>query len=66
MHLVGAGPAPEIPEDAVGYLELQLGAGGEGNGRLLPAVTAVFDSEGFVAPENLGEAWPVSSVKPSK
>jgi hypothetical protein len=66
MHLIDAGPAPKRPEDAVGYLELRLGAGGEGRGRLLPAVKAVFDSEGFIVPETLGEVWPVSNVKPSK
>lgn len=66
MHLIEAGPAPKLPQDAVGYLELRLGAGGEGNGRLLPAVKAVFDSEGFIAAESLGEVWPVSNVKPSK
>jgi hypothetical protein len=66
IHLAEAGPAKTLPADAVGYLELQLGAGGEGNGRLLPAVKLGFDSEGYVEPENLGEVWPVSNVKPSK
>jgi hypothetical protein len=66
MHLAEASPAPTASGDAVGYLELKLGAGGEGNGRLLPAVKVTFDSEGFLGPENIGEVWPVSNVKPSK
>jgi membrane protein implicated in regulation of membrane protease activity len=63
MQLGDAKPAGTIPADAVGYLELQLGANGEGKGRILTAVKAGFDSEGFVAPESLGEAWTVSGVK---
>jgi hypothetical protein len=58
----GAAPAGE----AVGYLELQLPAQGEGSGRLLPLVKPTFDAEGFVAPENLGPTWTVASVKPGK
>jgi hypothetical protein len=68
MYLAEAGRAPTLPGDAVGYLELQLGAGGEGEGRLLPTVKVGFDSEGFLEPQSLGEGevWPVSNVKPSK
>ena len=58
-------PAAAVPPaDAVGYLELTLGAGDAGEGRLIPAVKAQFDAEGFVAPENVGAApATVSGVK---
>jgi hypothetical protein len=57
-------PAPAPPAGSVGYLELTVNAEGAGNGRLMPAVTAKFDDEGFVAPENVGGAtWTVSDVK---
>ena len=65
MFAAAAGP-PTLPADAVGYLELKLDAAGEGSGRLLPAITIVFDADGFLAPQNLGPEWPVSSVKPGK
>jgi hypothetical protein len=56
------GPAPSA--DVVGYLELTLTKAGTGEGRLMPAVTAKFDDDGFVAPENSdGPTWPVSGVK---
>jgi hypothetical protein len=61
-----AAGAPALPSDAVGYLELKLGAAGDGTGRLLPAITVVFDAEGYLAPESLGPEWPVSGVKPGK
>jgi len=63
LRLGDAKPASTIPADALGYLELQLGANGQGKGRILTAVKAGFDSDGFVAPESLGEAWTVSDVK---
>ena len=66
MHAAAAGSPPPLPSDAVGYLELKLGAAGEGSGRLLPAIRVVFDAEGFLAPESLGPEWPVSGVKPGK
>jgi hypothetical protein len=56
--------AAAAPAEAVGYLELKLGAGDAGGGRLLPAVTAAFDADGFVAPDNVGHtSWVVSEVK---
>jgi hypothetical protein len=55
--------AAEPPADAVGYLELQLGAAGEGSGKVMTAVRAAFDAEGWVVPESLGGTWPVTSVK---
>lgn len=61
-----AATAASLPSDAVGYLELTLDAAGAGSGRLLPAITAVFDSEGFLAPKSLGAEWAVSGVKPGK
>lgn len=57
-------PPTTLPAEAVGYLELQLGAAGEGSGRLITAARATFDAEGFVVPESLGEVWTVSKVKP--
>jgi len=62
----GAKTAARPPAEAVGYLELQLSATGEGGGKVMTAVKASFDEEGFVAPESLGETWPVSGVKPSR
>jgi hypothetical protein len=65
LHAAAAG-TPPLPSDAVGYLELKLSGAGEGSGRLLPAITVVFDAEGFLAPQSLGPEWPVSGVKPGK
>ena len=61
--LPATGNAP-APPDTVGYLELTLDASGKGTGRLLTAVRATFDAEGFVVPESLGETWAVTDVKP--
>jgi hypothetical protein len=66
LHAAVAGPPPAFPADAVGYLELKVAEGGEGSGRLLPAVKIVFDAQGFLAPENPGAEWPVSGVKIEK
>jgi hypothetical protein len=52
------------PADTVGYLELTLGASGEGSGKVMTAVKAAFDADGFVVPESLGETWTVSGLKP--
>jgi hypothetical protein len=57
--------AVKPPVDTVGYVELQLGAAGEGSGKVMTAVRATFDAEGWVVPESLGETWPVTSVKPT-
>jgi hypothetical protein len=57
--------AAKPPADTVGYVELQLGAAGEGSGKVMTAVRPVFDAEGWVAPESLGGTWPITSVKPS-
>lgn len=61
--LPGAGSAP-APPDTVGYVELTLDASGKGTGRLMTAVKATFDAEGFVVPESLGETWTIADVKP--
>jgi hypothetical protein len=61
--LQGAGDAP-APPDTVGFVELTLDASGKGTGRLLTAVKAAFDAEGFVVPESLGETWTIADVKP--
>jgi hypothetical protein len=67
MHVSETEPVRDLPADAVGYLELRLGPGGEGEGRLLPAVKLVFDAQGYVAPESLGAgSWPASGVKPGR
>lgn len=60
----GAKAPATLPPDAFGYIELQLNAAGEGSGRLMSAARAMFDAEGYVVPENLGQVWPVSNVKP--
>lgn len=60
----GAAPTAAPPPDSFGYVELQLDAAGNGSGRLLTAVRATFDAEGFVAPESLGSTWTISDVKP--
>jgi hypothetical protein len=53
------------PAGTVGYLQLTLDAANTGEGQLYPAVTAKFDAEGFVAPDNVGGvSWQVSGVKP--
>lgn len=52
------------PADTVGYLELTLGASGDGSGKVMTAVKAAFDADGFVVPESLGETWTVSGLKP--
>jgi hypothetical protein len=57
--------AAKPPAETVGYLELQLSTAGEGSGRVMTAVKATFDAEGWVVPESLGGTWPVTSVKPS-
>jgi hypothetical protein len=60
----GEPPVPAPPPDALGYLELTLGSAQTGEGRLVPAVRARFDAEGFIAPDNVGGAsFAVSSVK---
>jgi hypothetical protein len=60
----GMPPVPAPPPDALGYLELTLGSGQTGEGRLMPAVRARFDSEGFIVPDNVGGAsFAVSGVK---
>lgn len=64
VQAAGSKAAASLPAEAVGYLELQLGAAGEGSGKVMTAVRATFDAEGFVAPESLGATWPVTSVKP--
>jgi hypothetical protein len=64
LQVGDARPAATVPADAVGYVELQLDAAGVGSGRLLTAVKAMFDAEGFVVPESLGETWSLSDVKP--
>lgn len=56
-------PEKPVPGDAVGYLELKLDAAGAGSGQVLTAVKATFDAEGYVAPEGVGETWPVANVK---
>jgi hypothetical protein len=57
-----AGSAP--PAGTVGYLELKLGAGDTGDGRLMSTVKAQFDPDGYVVPDNIGSAaWVVSGVK---
>lgn len=61
---VAGGGAATAPPDTVGYVELTLDAAGKGSGRLLSAVKAAFDAEGFVVPESLGETWAISDVKP--
>jgi hypothetical protein len=58
----GAGAA--APPDTVGYIELTLDAAGKGTGRLLTAVKATFDAEGYVVPQSQGETWTLSDVKP--
>ena len=60
---VGGHPAAKAPAGTVGYLELTLDAAGAGTGRVLTAVKATFDAEGFVVPDSLGETWAVSGVK---
>jgi hypothetical protein len=64
VQAAAAKSAAKPPADTVGYLELQLGASGEGSGKVMTAVKAAFDAEGWVVPESLGETWPVASVKP--
>jgi hypothetical protein len=60
----GTKAAPAAPADAIGYIELTLGAKDTGEGRLHPAVRAKFDAEGFVAPESSSAApWPITGVK---
>jgi len=61
LQVTGDSPAPP---DTVGYVELTLDASGKGTGRLLTAVKATFDAEGFVVPESLGETWAITDVKP--
>ena len=51
------------PPDTVGYVELTLDASGKGTGRLMTAVKATFDAEGFVVPESVGETWTIADVK---
>jgi len=63
VHAAEAAGKP--PADAVGYVELELGAAGEGTGKVMTAVRAAFDAEGWVVPESLGETWAVSNVKPA-
>ncbi len=58
---LGPGTAPP---DTVGYVELRLDAAGMGSGRLMTAVKATFDADGFVVPESQGETWELASVKP--
>src|SRR5262245_47720217 len=53
-----------LPPDAVGYVELHLDSAGNGSGRVLTAVKATFDADGFVVPESIGETWAVTNVKP--
>jgi hypothetical protein len=64
MYTDAQPPGPALPADVVGYLELTLPKAGTGDGRLMPAVTAKFDEEGFVAPEiGAGPTWLVSGVE---
>jgi hypothetical protein len=65
LQAAAAGAKP-LPADAVGYLELRLGPAGANSGRLLPAITIVFDAEGFLSPQSLGPEWPVSGGKPGQ
>ena len=63
MYVVAKPPVPAPPADALGYLELTLDSAGTGEGRLMPAVRAKFDADGFVAPDNVGGAtWTVSGL----
>jgi hypothetical protein len=59
---LGPGTAPP---DTVGYVELRLDAAGAGSGRLMTAVKAAFDADGFVVPESQGETWELPNVKPA-
>jgi hypothetical protein len=63
LQVAGGSGAP-TPPDTVGYVELTLDASGKGTGRLLSAVKATFDAEGYVVPESQGETWAISDVKP--
>jgi hypothetical protein len=64
VQAAGSKATASPPAEALGYLELQLGAAGAGSGKVMTAVRAAFDAEGWVVPESLGGTWPVTSVKP--